>query len=198
MKKWCIVIQGPSVKVEEIKKSTENQNCIFSTWKGDENKYLKNDNVIFNEKPQNPGIGNLFYQQITTANGLLKAKELGFENVLKIRSDYVPKNINKLLDIFTHKINFFFWHNHEGGYICDYLMAGDIDLMIKLWSKNEKMNYAFAEQMILENFYKMQLKNEEFIFFLNRINDENDIFWTKYNKFLSSYKADKSAIDHII
>jgi hypothetical protein len=44
----------------------------------------------------------------------------------------------------------------------------------------------------------MQLKNEEFTFFLNRINDENDIFWTKYNKFLSSYKADKSAIDHII
>lgn len=198
MKEWCIIVQGPSCNVEEIKKSMKNQNFIFSTWEGEEYKYTDKENVIFNKKPQNPGTGNLFYQQETTINGLLKAKQLGFKKVLKIRSDYIAKDINKLIDIFTHEINFFFWHNYNGGYICDYLMAGDINLMIKLWSKNKKTNFLFPEQMILENFFEMELNNKQFNFFLNRLDSENDIFWTKYNKFLSSYKADKLAIDHII
>jgi hypothetical protein len=197
MNEWCIIIQGPSVNVEEIKKSMKDENYIFSTWEGEEHKYINKENVIFNKKPQNPGTGNLFYQQETTINGLLKAKELGFQKTLKIRSDYIVKDINKLIDIFTHEINFFFWHNYNGGYICDYLMAGDINLMIKLWSKNKKTNFLFSEQMILENFFEMELNNEQFNFFLNKINDENDIYWIKYKKFLSSYKSEKLALDYI-
>jgi len=197
MNEWCIIIQGPSVNVEEIKKSMKDENYIFSTWEGDENKYLSTDNVIFNKKPQNPGKGNLFYQQKTTTNGLLKAKKLGFKKSVKIRSDFIVKDINKLLDIFTHEMNFFFWHDYNGGYICDYLMAGDTNLMIKMWESNENKEYLFAEQMIHENFHKTKLKNEQFTFFLNKINDENDIYWTKYKKFISSYKSEKLALDYI-
>jgi len=193
----CIIIQGPSIHVDEIKKTMNGQNIIFSTWEGDEDKYIKTDNVIFNKKPQTNGIGNLFYQQETTINGLLKAKNLKFEKALKLRSDFIVYDINKLLLILTSKLNFFFWHDYDGGYICDYLMAGNIDLMIELWSINKNSNYEFAEKMILENFLKMNLKKEEIYFFLKDINTENDIYWTKYKKYLSSYNREESALNYI-
>ena len=197
MKEWCIVVQGPSDCVSEIKKSTQGYKTIFSTWVGDEDRYSKGDDVIFNEKPKEVGIGNLFYQQTTTMNGLLKAQKLGFKNVLKTRSDFIPTNINELIASFTHKLNLFFWHNYTGGYICDYFMAGKTDLMINLWEKRSDEGYKFAERMITENFFEMDLGKDDLSFCLNKLNEKNDIFWTKYNKFLSSYKVDELALDFI-
>jgi hypothetical protein len=197
MEEWCIIVQGPSDSVSEIKKSTEGYKTIFSTWVGDESKYSKDDDVIFNEKPKQVGIGNLYYQQTSTMNGLLKAQNLGFKNVFKTRSDFIPTNINELIKGFTHKLNLFFWHNYTGGYICDYFMAGETELMIKLWKKKSDEGYNFAERMITENFFEMGLKEEDFEFYLNKLNKKNDIFWTKYDKFLSSYKSDELALDFI-
>ena len=162
MEEWCIIVQGPSDSVSEIKRSTEGYKTIFSTWVGDESKYSKDDDVIFNEKPKEVGIGNLYYQQTSTMNGLLKAQNLGFKNVFKTRSDFIPTNINELIKGFTHKLNLFFWHNYTGGYICDYFMAGEIELMIKLWKKKSDEGYNFAERMITENFFEMGLKEEDF------------------------------------
>ena len=51
--------------------------------------------------------------------------------------------------------------------------------------------------MITENFFEMGLKEDDFTFFLNKLDGENDIFWTKYDKSLSSYKEDKLALDFI-
>ena len=51
--------------------------------------------------------------------------------------------------------------------------------------------------MITENFFEMGLKEEDFEFYLNKLNKKNDIFWTKYDKFLSSYKSDELALDFI-
>ena len=197
MEEWCIIVQGPSDSVSEIKRSTEGYKTIFSTWVGEESCYSKEDDVIFNEKPEEAGTGNLFYQHKTTMSGLLKAQELGFENVLKIRSDFIVKDIDRLINSFTHQLNFFFWHNYNGGYICDYFMAGEIELMIKLWKKKSDEGYNFAERMITENFFEMGLKEEDFEFYLNKLNKKNDIFWTKYDKFLSSYKSDELALDFI-
>ena len=196
-KSWCIVVQGPSDHVSEIKNSTKGYKTIFSTWVGEEDKYSTGDDVLFNAKPERIGIGNLFYQQETTMNGLLRAKELGFENVLKLRSDFIVKDIDKLIKGLTHKLNLFFWHDYTGGYICDYVMGGKTELVAGLWKKRNDEGYTFAERMITENFFEMKLKEDDFTFFLNKLDEKNDIFWTKYDKFLSSYKADKLALDFI-
>tara|TARA_R110000751_G_scaffold307796_2_gene431638 strand:+ start:179 stop:775 length:597 start_codon:yes stop_codon:yes gene_type:complete len=197
MGKWCIVVQGPSDCVPEIRKATEGYKTIFSAWVGEESCYSKEDDVIFNEKPEEAGTGNLFYQQKTTMSGLLKAQELGFENVLKIRSDFIVKDIDRLINSFTHQLNFFFWHNYNGGYICDYLMAGKTELIISLWKIKSGKYYMFSERMITENFFEMGLNKDDFIFFLNSLNKKNNIFWTKYKKFLSSYKSDNLALNFI-
>jgi hypothetical protein len=72
----CLIIQGPSVNVNILKDKYKNMNIqiIFSTWEGEESKYNENDIVIFNKMPKERGIQNVMLQQLSTYNGLLKAK----------------------------------------------------------------------------------------------------------------------------
>ena len=72
----CLIIQGPSVNVNILKDKYKNMNIqiIFSTWEGEESKYNENDIVIFNKMPKEKGIQNVMLQQLSTYNGLLKAK----------------------------------------------------------------------------------------------------------------------------
>lgn len=193
-----IVIQGPSVNVNDIKLTMKGKSFIFSTWEDEKFKYLKNDNVIFNTKPKNPGPRNLFYQQKSTLEGLIAAKRMGFKKVLKLRSDFIANDINLLLNVFNKKLNFFFWHDYNGGYFCDYLMSGDIDMMIELWKVDEKEIYQFPEELVLKNFLKHKFDIKNINFFLRNIDNKNDIYWTKYNKFLSSYKSEPLALDYIL
>ncbi len=190
-KDLCIVIQGPSENVDQIKKSwPSNQKIIFSTWIGYENKYTNDDDVIFNKKPLNPGVKNLFYQKLTTINGLKKAQKDGYTNAIKIRSDMICKYPSKFIELFTHEMNFFYWHNYNGGYIVDYFMGGKIEKMIELWSINEGKNYDFPEQAITDNFKEKQMFKGEYQFFGKQINIKNDVYWIKNNKNLSSYAQD--------
>lgn len=64
---------------------------ILSTWKSDENvKYLELDKeveVVLSNPPSDPGIQNINYQLISTANGILEAESEGFQFILKTRTD---------------------------------------------------------------------------------------------------------------
>lgn len=193
---WCFVIQGPATHVDKTVSSVYPFSYLYSTWKEDKEKVSNIKDVIFNEKPASSGIGNLFYQQTTTLNGLIKAKNLGFKKCVKLRSDFILNNPIELIKIFNRKLNLFFWHDYNGGYFADYIMAGKVDILIELWKRTEG-SYSFAEQMINENFSNMLLPQEDIKFFLYEINESNDIFWSKYNKYLSSYKIDKLALNYI-
>lgn len=194
----CIIIQGPSENINQIKKTWhQNQKIIFSTWIGEENKYTNDDEVIFNEKPKNNGVGNLFYQQITTINGLKKAKNQGYKKAIKIRSDMICTNPNRFIELFTNEINFFYWHDYNGGYLVDYFMGGNIEKLIELWSINEQKEYTFPEEALTDNFKEKQLFKSDYKFIGKQINIENDIYWLKYNKKLSSYSEDCSFLDYM-
>lgn len=197
--KKCIVIQGPTQWLNEIKKSY--QNCewdiIYSTWEEDKNKYNIGETAIFNKKPKENGIGNLFYQQITTLNGLKYAEKNNYEYAIKMRSDMIPTNQKKFLDLFNKNMHFFYWHNHDGGYIVDYFMGGKIKEMIKLWQIDEKKTYKYSEQAITKTFKDNIYKNENYDFIGKLITKENDVFWLKNNLYLSTYSKDKLFLDNI-
>lgn len=186
----AIVVQGPSQYVRNIKDAWKGYNIIWSTWKGEESHYNADDIVVYNEMPTERGKGNVALQQRTTLNGILKAKELGFERVLKWRSDMIPTNADKFVELFFPKsINMFFFHVANGGYYVDYFMEGDADDIFDMWSFDD-MNPPFAERALTNNIRSRGLKN--FVFIGTGINQENDVHWLKKKIKLSDPAYQKS------
>lgn len=189
--KIAIVVQGPSLYVKEVKNAWKDykQDIIFSTWVGSENEYDSDDIVIFNKFPKYAGHWNLNYQKISSYNGLLKAKELGYSWAIKIRSDYLPTNAKEFLKILKpDKINVLLWHYTEfllnrfptfKGYITDHLVAGPIDELIEMW--NFKQNLCSAQTVITWSYIKKLSKKIGIYYFLNDLNNENDLFYIKQN-----------------
>jgi hypothetical protein len=187
MKDFCVIIQGPSVNVQEQKKSWQNYDIIWSTWDGEQNKYDSEDIVLFNEIPKFSGIQNIVLQQKSTIEGIKKAKYLNYKRVLKWRSDLLPTNPNKLVATFKKdSVNFLAWHN-TGRYFIDYFMEGDIDDIYKIWDF-DKIVDKFPEKIITENFFEKKIS--KFNFILEDLNSDNEIFWVKRNIFLSSLNKD--------
>lgn len=194
MEDFVIIVQGPSSYVEQIKNSLLGFNIVFSTWVGEENKYLNSDTVIFNEPPTHPGPFNLNYQKTSTLSGLIKAKNLGYRRALKLRSDIAPTNINKFFKLIDNdSLNFLCWHYHEvylgcPGYLVDYLMSGNIDDLIKLWDIKD-MDWCNIPEVYLTNQYIQHLIDAVDInYFLNNLNQNNDLHWIKKQIMLSSYQ----------
>lgn len=191
----CLIIQGPSNNVNTIKNIYKNIAIpiIFSTWEGEESKYDKKDNVVFNSMPRERGIQNVMLQQYSTYKGLLKAKELGYEYAIKIRSDFYFTNLKKFLknNINFTKINFLYYFDYvrvdnkiNYKYVCDYIQLGSVNNLLKLWNF-EYQNCKYAEQLITNHVLKTFSKNNiEFI--SNFITQDCDIFWIKNNLYLSN------------
>lgn len=204
--KLAIVVQGPSGNVDELKAAWHGYDLIWSTWKGDELIYDNNDVVVFNQMPQETGVGNIVLQQITTINGVKKAKELGYKRVFKWRSDMIPTNPNKLIGVLTEGVNFLFFHNHlpfhiflqgnidpeiplEGiGSYVDYVMESDVDVMASIWDFNE-FHGTHAEALITANIQRKNIKNINL--FGGCLDDNNDILWLKKNINIKDYKKHK-------
>jgi hypothetical protein len=186
-----IVIQGTSNNVEELKKAWDGYNLIWSTWKGDESKYNDNDIVIFNELPNELGVGNIKLQQLTTNEGIKKAKELGYKRVFKWRSDMIPTNPKKLLEILTDGVNILFSHNQSpdrpNSYV-DYIMESDIDTMANIWDFNESFS-THAEAIITSNIERKNITNISL--FGGCLDNDNDIIWLKKNIHIKDYKKHK-------
>tara|TARA_Y100000768_G_C23989983_1_gene691765 strand:+ start:6410 stop:7042 length:633 start_codon:yes stop_codon:yes gene_type:complete len=205
MNKICLIVQGPSNNVDTIKKKYEgcNINIIFSTWEGEENKYNKNDIVIFNKLPIKRGTQNVMLQQLTTYNGLLKAKELGFKNAIKIRSDtyftdlplFLKKSIN------YNKINFLYFLDYHriGGpdknsnyykYFCDYIQISSVDNLLKLW--NFKYDIcSYSEQLTTKHIFNT-FKRDDIAFIGNYLTKDCDIYWISRKLYLSILNNNKN------
>lgn len=189
--KIAIIIQGASKYVQEVKYAWRHfkDDLIFSTWKGEENEYDINDIVIFNEIPDISGPFNFNYQKTSTYNGLLKAKELGYTHALKIRSDYLPTNATEFINLLElDKLNFLMWDYTSflwldyptlNGYIDDHFSFGKIDNMLKLW--NIDNIFCHSPEIILTWSYISKLKDVELNFILNNLNENNDLYYIKFN-----------------
>ena len=189
MNKICLIIQGPSHYVDIIKQKYKDNNIqiIFSTWIGEESKYDENDIVVFNKMPQERGVQNVMLQQLSTYNGLLKAKELGFENAIKIREDTYFTHLSLFLknNIDYNKLNFLYfldYHRINGPdknsnhykYFCDYIQISSVDNLLKMWDfKYEKVSY--AEQLITKQVFNT-FNKEEISFIGNYLTKDCDIY----------------------
>lgn len=117
----AIVIQGPilsSINVDIIKHYAVNNPedlLIVSTWAASSPKYISQikeiaDEVILNTPPDFSGHQNRNYQIVSTIAGLRKAKKLGVEYALKMRSDIalfsnpVMDNAEHLLKLYDSKV----------------------------------------------------------------------------------------------
>jgi hypothetical protein len=197
MFKLGIVIQGGSTNVKEQKEcwSEFKKDIIFSTWVGSESQYDLKDNVIYNEYPNDFGSANFNLQIVSTINGLLKLKELGYTHVLKIRSDLTPTNSKSFLKLIENNdLNFLCWHDHMvyedcPGYLVDYFMSGPIDDMINLWTF-ENIVSVVPEVNLTWN-YISKISNININYVLSDLNDENNMYWIKNNRYLSTYQKNE-------
>jgi len=199
MDKICLIIQGPSDHVNILKEKYKNTNIqiIFSTWIGEESKYNENDIVIFNKMPIERGIQNVMLQQLSTYNGLLKAKELGFKNAIKIREDTYFTDLSLFLknDIDYNKLNFLYfldYHRTIGPdkisnyykYFCDYIQISSVDNLLKMWDfKYEKCSY--SEQLTTKHIFNT-FKKEEISFIGNYVTKQCDIYWISRKLYFSN------------
>tara|TARA_Y100000389_G_scaffold185856_1_gene205647 strand:+ start:952 stop:1584 length:633 start_codon:yes stop_codon:yes gene_type:complete len=204
MDKICLIIQGPSDHVNIIKEKYKNMNIqiIFSTWIGEESKYNENDIVIFNKIPIEKGIQNAMLQQLSTYNGLLKAKEMGFENAIKIRGDAYFTDLSCFLknEIDYNKLNFLFfldYHRDNGRdktlenyrYFCDYIQISSVDNLLKMWNfKYERVFY--SEQLTTKHIFNT-FKSDDIAFIGNYLTKDCDIYWISRKLCLSTFNNEK-------
>jgi len=181
----AILIQGPSNNVSELKKVWDGYDIIWSTWVGEESKFDENDKVIFSPTPDSSGVGNIALQYKTTFEGLKFIKDLGYDRVLKWRSDMVPTSPNELLELFQHKcLNFLYWVDLNGGYIVDYMLEGDIDLALECWDINT-FSANYSERITTDNI--LSIDNISLNFIGHQLTLSNDIYWIKRDVNISSY-----------
>jgi hypothetical protein len=199
MENICLIVQGPSVNVSILKDKYKKMNIpiIFSTWEGEESKYDTNDIVLFNKMPREPGIQNVMLQQLTTYNGLLKAKELGYKNAIKIRSDSYFTDLSLFLknEIDFNKLNllYFLNYNRINGadklsinykYFYDFVNISSVDNLLKMWDfKYEKCSY--SEQLTTKHIFNT-FKQENVALIGNYLTDDCDIYWISRKMYLST------------
>jgi hypothetical protein len=187
--KTAIIIQGATdcENIATLKKEWEGTDIIFSTWKEDLTHCYtdENDVVIYNTRPEIIGVGNLNLQRVSSLNGFLKAKELGYDRVVKWRYDLIPFNSKRLLELFKEDfINFYGFHDHNAGYIIDYFMEGDVDDMINLFTFSN-FDVPHAEVAFTNRMFELGLDSKANFICKQLEKDNVDVYWKKYNFWLS-------------
>lgn len=201
-KKIFIVVQGPMNYWEEISKSLKDfENVIYSTWKTDKKDFDKY--FIINRKPITNGIQNINRQVRSSLNGLKYAKKLGATHCLKLRSDMIFSDLNRLFSLLDDESIYFpaICKNQKNPYYVDYFQYGPIQDMIKLWDipmKFKQFHKMYPEFYITNNFFKKCKKSHVKYFY--PICKENDIkcMWLGRNfEVFESFENEYYAFDDI-
>lgn len=195
-----VVVQGRTYcqLVSKIKSEWGDTPIIFSTWENEPHYcYDDTDFVLYNKTPENVGTLNYNLQRVSSLNGFLKAKEMGYERVIKWRSDLIPKNYKTLLSFFKNDcINFYAFMNHQHGYVCDFFMEGDINEMINLFS-DEDVNPPYPEYAFTKKMFEFGL-DKKANFICKKLSTEGaDIFWNKHNYWFSNNVVQTQYMDYI-
>lgn len=195
-----VVVQGPTncELVKKIKDGWADTPIIFSTWEDNQKDcYSESDIVIYNEVPKSIGTQNINLQKVSSLNGFIKAKELGYKRVIKWRSDFIPKNPYDLLKLFKKDfINFYSFINHRNGYVADFFMEGDVDDMINLFSF-ENIHPSYAEEAITNRMFELGLDKKANFICKELSNDGADVFWNKMGYWFSDNVVQEQYMDVI-
>lgn len=161
--RFAIVMQGPIIldsnfTVETLKLYRHNfpgAILILSTWFASDDFIKKLEgydiNIIENQQPENPGISNVNLQIVTTRAGVLAARDLGAQFVLKTRTDQrvyhpsleaylfnlvktfplshnLPDQMNRLVAISLGTFRYRLFG------VSDIFLYGHVDDMVKYWN----------------------------------------------------------------
>jgi hypothetical protein len=195
LRDFAIIVTGTNIDTTKFKDRFDN--VIFSTWIDQKHKFNDHNNVIFNNYPIINGPANFNLQKLATLSGLIKAKELGFKYALRTRGDVIFENPVKFLELLDNEdLNFLCWHDHEvypkcKGYLVDYFMSGRITDMITLWSIDD-IFCTVPEVLITWQYINRLSLTTKINYILNDLNSNNDIYFSRYNLYLSSYKINKN------
>ena len=184
--KGCVVVQGQTYPsyVDLVRESWEGYQIIFSTWDNtDKSHYREDDIVIYNPIPDNPGTKNLNLQKISTINGFLKARELGWDRALKSRSDFVTTTADGLFSLFDKKkLNL---HAYWDGYINDFYMEGEIDDILTLFDVDANGN--FPEWKLTKQLYDSGLNKKSNCIVDKLEYNAADIRWERMGYWFSAH-----------
>jgi len=144
--------------------------------------------VVYSPRPEIVGVGNLNLQRVSSLNGFIKAKELGYDRVVKWRYDLFPINCEEIFKSFKSDcLNFLAYHQHNAGYLVDYLSEGNVDDMIQLFTFSD-FNVPHAEVAFTNRLFELGFDKKINFILKNLEKDRVDIYWQKYNNYLSHYK----------
>lgn len=195
-----IVMQGPLFLQDHFTLETvriygklfPSAKVIISTWKDQDKQELalleKEPNclIVFNDKPEEPGVLNSNMQRVSTVNGIRYAKEIGCKYVLKTRGDWriyskgalrfmihlldefpcnctVFEQKKRLIaaDIATEETSIMFYPF----WVTDLLMFGDVDDMEDYWNSDvtykSEFNKQYVDKIIREEKYTWKKRIEE-------------------------------------
>jgi hypothetical protein len=196
----AIILQGPVEYAEQIVDcySHVKKNVIVSTnlIRADQQEMLEDAGFLVKKAktPINAGKYNFNNQVATTHCGMEAAKEMGFEHVLKLRSDIM---IDDIVDFISRldrsSVYFSARHNHGGrSYFCEHMLFGPTDFMEKLWNIPESTSVEGPEIQLTRHFYSLteSYENVKFLFPVIYEN-EFDAVWLKYKKDFASFQNDE-------
>lgn len=189
----AIVVQGPIEffdKIVEIYNPIKG-NIIISTNDSVDGFIEKGFTAISNDLVPS-GRKNFNNQVNNTHKGILKAKELGFKYVLKIRADLFTDDLVKLIESFDlNKIYFPAFHNHDGGYLCEHMIFGEINFMGKLWDIPISYADVAPETQLTDHFKSIRTNQKIDYIFPILYKEKILIYWEKYKFYLNEYETDK-------
>ena len=180
----CIVIQGPTSRgLDKILHRYDKKNTIISTW--DHEKVPDGYLSVQTKMPEGISKGisqNLNLQALSTLKGCLLAKELGFDYVLKIREDIEienPSQLLSLLDIDQYCFYSYISAPSTHQYLVDYIVGGEVNHMIDLWSIDEVNTNICAEEQLTLRLVNL-LPKKEIQFLISLLVDNNiGCYWHK-------------------
>jgi hypothetical protein len=185
MRNPVVVVQGLARLdlVKGIKESWKGFPIIFSTWEDvPETIFNSDDTVLYNKYPSGNQPGNWPLQRLSTLNGLLKAKELGYSRAIKWRTDFQTNNAYGLLDLFQEdSLNFYAYMDHHSGYFTDFFIEGSLDDLISIFSTQE--TGGFPEEILTNQIKKLGLDKKSY-FICKKLTPEVDIYWEKRDYWL--------------
>jgi hypothetical protein len=193
----CIVIHGPILYVDRLLQSyNDYKEAVIISTNDITEEYLTRlrDNgykVLLNKQASIPGRYNFNNRVINTHKGIIEASSLGFDYIFNIRADIFISDIQKLINKFsTDTIYFPAYHLHDGGYLCDHMLFGNVQFMEKLWNIPVSESNTAPEVQLTHHFDNIQ-SNQKIDYIFPILYKENiTAYWEKYNKLLNDYKKD--------
>jgi len=184
--KGCVVVQGQTYPqyVDSVRRGWDGYQIIFSTWDTTDRTYYNEDDiVIYNPIPADVGTKNLNLQKISTINGFLKARELGWDRALKARSDFSTTTADGLFELFDkNKLNL---HGYWDGYINDFYMEGMIDDILTLFDVAPGGPY--PEWNLTKQLYDSKLNEKSYCIVNGLEFNKADIKWERMGYWFSSH-----------